>query len=250
MAERLGLRERRVRECMLFRLSSGAVMQLFGLRKGFCFVCEGRLFTPETPEPVCLRCLNAIERVLEERFGKSRPAPSGQRGRFVTGEHTGAEFRVMRVDEASEQLPPSCPRPEDLPDDVGVLKEELSKCRQTVSEYEHKTGLRLEIVNTSPEPEQKPESEAAKPAEASPAEIQIPKVGAPGLNKEGRTVRAEEENLKKEQAVIMPDDQEFLAMLELDETSIPAPEVNMPDPVAAGEPLRHYGFKRHKKKEA
>ena len=197
VAERLGLRERRVRECMLFRLSSGAVMQLFGLRKGFCFVCEGRLFTPETPEPVCLRCLNAIERVLEERFGSIEKAKT-----------------------------------------------------HFMSEYEHKTGLRLEIVNTSPEPEQKPESEAAKPAEASPAEIQIPKVGAPGLNKEGRTVRAEEENLKKEQAVIMPDDQEFLAMLELDETSIPAPEVNMPDPVAAGEPLRHYGFKRHKKKEA
>lgn len=246
LADRLGLRERRIRECLMFRLSSGEVMQLFGLKKGVCFVCETRLFSRETPEPVCLRCLNAFEKLLEEQYGKMTVPNPEFRGRFITGEKTGTEFRVQRVDE--NMPPPVCPLPEDLPDDVGVLKEELSKCRQTVAEYINTTGMVIEPVTqtgATPSPAVELEDKAPPPQAAEEKNASV----AQTRFKEGKKIMRAEDEHKRQPVPIQPEDNEFLALLEMDESQITAPELQPADVVQAGEPLRHYGFKRSNKKQ-
>lgn len=67
LAAKTGLRQRRLRECLLYRLMPGQVMQLFGLKKGFCYVCENQLFRESTTEPLCLKCLHRVDRVLNGR---------------------------------------------------------------------------------------------------------------------------------------------------------------------------------------
>ncbi len=59
-----GLKERRVRECLLYRLGSGEVLQLFGLEQGFCYVCRGELPRRDCKEPMCLTCLQAVDSAL------------------------------------------------------------------------------------------------------------------------------------------------------------------------------------------
>ncbi len=57
IAEKTGLKERRLREALLYRLTN-EVIQLFGQKPGVCYVCQGRLYQPSTQEPLCLKCLN------------------------------------------------------------------------------------------------------------------------------------------------------------------------------------------------
>jgi hypothetical protein len=59
MAEKTGFKERRIRETLLFRLSSGEVMQLFGLRIGICYFCGVQV--QNRKEPLCIPCLEKIE---------------------------------------------------------------------------------------------------------------------------------------------------------------------------------------------
>ncbi len=59
-----GLKERRVRECLLYRLGSGEVLQLFGLEQGFCYVCRGELTRRDCKEPMCLTCLQTVDSAL------------------------------------------------------------------------------------------------------------------------------------------------------------------------------------------
>lgn len=65
LAHRSGLKERRIREVLLYRLS-GEVPQLFGCEKGICYVCREGLYRRETTEPICLACLQKIDRAMED----------------------------------------------------------------------------------------------------------------------------------------------------------------------------------------
>ncbi len=59
IAQKIGFRERRIRDTLLFRLGSGEVRQLFGLESGFCYLCMGPVLLPK--EPMCLVCLQHID---------------------------------------------------------------------------------------------------------------------------------------------------------------------------------------------
>ncbi len=62
IAKRTNLKEHRIQEVLTFRLKpSSRTMQLFGHRQGYCYVCNNRLNSLTAKEPVCLKCLQAIE---------------------------------------------------------------------------------------------------------------------------------------------------------------------------------------------
>ena len=71
LAEALDLNRRRLRQALLFRVGSGEVMQLFGSKKGKCFVCEKRLAFDTTNEPFCLKCLQKVDHYFSEEQKKA-----------------------------------------------------------------------------------------------------------------------------------------------------------------------------------
>jgi hypothetical protein len=66
ISTKTGLKERRVRETLLFRLTSGEVMQLFGRKDGFCYICGYKTHSPANKEPVCISCLKALDTAIQE----------------------------------------------------------------------------------------------------------------------------------------------------------------------------------------
>lgn len=69
LAQQIGRKERRIREALLFRLGSGDVLQLFGRRDGFCYVCSCRIRTSQkSKEPICVTCLQSIDQALTHLY--------------------------------------------------------------------------------------------------------------------------------------------------------------------------------------
>jgi hypothetical protein len=66
VADKTGFKERRIREILLYRLSSGEIMQLFGRRVGVCYICHSKMETRK--EPVCLRCLQSLDIAIKELY--------------------------------------------------------------------------------------------------------------------------------------------------------------------------------------
>lgn len=72
ISQNCNLNRRKLRQALLFRLGSGEVMQLFGLKKGSCFVCEGKLAFENTMEPFCLKCLQKVDQHFQNILQKRR----------------------------------------------------------------------------------------------------------------------------------------------------------------------------------
>ncbi|MBY0405469.1 MAG: hypothetical protein K2X66_16325 [Cyanobacteria bacterium] len=53
-----------LREVLLFRLGGGEVKELPKWKKGGCYLCSERLLNKESPEPICLTCLNLINKAI------------------------------------------------------------------------------------------------------------------------------------------------------------------------------------------
>lgn len=67
VAKRTGLKERRLEEVLSFRLKPGNKPgQLFGYSENQCFVCNARMNSLGSREPVCLRCLQLVEKACLE----------------------------------------------------------------------------------------------------------------------------------------------------------------------------------------
>lgn len=67
IAKRTGLKERRIEEVLTHRLKPGGKSgQLFGHRENNCYVCNARMSTLTSREPVCIRCLQMIEKASLE----------------------------------------------------------------------------------------------------------------------------------------------------------------------------------------
>ncbi|MGE0199527.1 MAG: hypothetical protein AB7P76_01020 [Candidatus Melainabacteria bacterium] len=82
IADESDLVERRVRECLLYRLSSGKVMQLFGLIPGRCYICR-KTTSVGSKEPVCLDCLESIIEAVEVIHPLLKDPPSLTEGLAV-----------------------------------------------------------------------------------------------------------------------------------------------------------------------
>jgi hypothetical protein len=65
-----------LREVLLFRLGGGEVKELPKWKKGGCYLCSERLLNKESPEPICLACLNLVNKAigtLESQVKQSTP---------------------------------------------------------------------------------------------------------------------------------------------------------------------------------
>lgn len=68
IAERSGLKERKIREVLLSRLIPHNSVELVGHRAGFCFICSARIKETSFPEPLCITCLSMITRTIEDLY--------------------------------------------------------------------------------------------------------------------------------------------------------------------------------------
>lgn len=67
VAKRTGLKERRLDEALAFRLKRGnRAGQLFGHKDSQCYVCNARSQSTTNREPICLRCLQLVEKACME----------------------------------------------------------------------------------------------------------------------------------------------------------------------------------------
>lgn len=67
IAKRTGLKERRIEEVLTHRLKLGGKSgQLFGHRESNCYVCNARMSSLTSQEPICIRCLQLIEKASLE----------------------------------------------------------------------------------------------------------------------------------------------------------------------------------------
>lgn len=55
-----GMKERRVREILLYRLMPGDMVQVMGRKEGICYLCSTRMHGLLNKEPLCLLCLKNI----------------------------------------------------------------------------------------------------------------------------------------------------------------------------------------------
>ncbi|HEY9746643.1 MAG TPA: hypothetical protein V6C99_10540 [Oculatellaceae cyanobacterium] len=74
IAGKTGLKERRIRETLLFRLKNHEVPQLQGRQDGFCYICGYKTYPASVREPVCLKCLRAVYAAIQEIYALSTKA--------------------------------------------------------------------------------------------------------------------------------------------------------------------------------
>jgi hypothetical protein len=113
IARETGLKERKIRDTLLSRLTTGDMIQLFGYKEGICYICGTRMRGNFTQEPLCLLCVEVI----------------------------GSKIKDLYPPEVQETLPlPSreiSPREEGIP---GVSKEQFEALLSEVHRYRDKYG--------------------------------------------------------------------------------------------------------------
>lgn len=124
------LNRRKLRQALLFRLGSGEVMQLFGLRKGVCFVCDGRLSFDNTMEPFCLKCLQKVDQYFQK-------LPLRQRHKNSRNSDHGFETNGSLTQRAEEEEP-----------EAPISQEEYT---QLVEELQHYKNIAKEETLSSDE---------------------------------------------------------------------------------------------------
>ena len=225
LAEKTGYRRRRIRESLLFRIGTGEIMQLFGVKKGFCYICEDRIRQKSNTEAVCLQCLHKVESVLQETYGGAssegtvntiRVGEEGSSQTLPEPEPVIAEYEQPAEQEAGEE------------DDIDALKKQLAYYKKLVDEN-------LEPEDISP-------PEAIKAEEVT---VEIPQ------QTEVHTDIQDVESVEEPVAVnpVSKEDEAFLAILEMDDADVDEDSITLPEDVEAHiatQTIRHFGFKRFK----
>jgi hypothetical protein len=70
VAKQAGMKERRVREVLLYRLMPGDMVQLLGRKEGICYLCFTRMHGLTNKEPLCLLCLRNITTAVEQVYAQ------------------------------------------------------------------------------------------------------------------------------------------------------------------------------------
>jgi hypothetical protein len=216
IAEKAGFKERRVRETLLFRLTTGEVLQLFGKKDGVCYICSRRLFSATTKEPMCLNCLQSLDTVIQELYLADLGEASANRHNDTEKTREFPEYEVESepfepVPELAEPLPAAgdwVPR-----EQYEILIEELNAYRQ-------KYGP-LEVPTRAKDPDS------------------LPGTGSPPLD-----VFTDVPAATASPAPAGVDT--FLDILKLPDRDIPLDPAAMKDiaSLTANEPIRHFGFQR------
>lgn len=68
IAEQTKLKERRIRETLLYRLIPDNSIQLIGYTAGYCYVCSNSMQSSTAQEPLCLSCLESIHGAIQNLY--------------------------------------------------------------------------------------------------------------------------------------------------------------------------------------
>jgi hypothetical protein len=68
VADVAGLKQRRMRDALLFRMALGEVVQLFGHKPGSCYLCGTSIRGFYRQEPFCIFCLRSIDVAISSLY--------------------------------------------------------------------------------------------------------------------------------------------------------------------------------------
>lgn len=223
VAEKTGYKERRIRETMLFRLTTGEVMQLFGKKDGYCYICSCRLFSVNTKEPMCLSCLQTLDTAIQELHiaGLDAPAvnrpPRAEKCEGEQAEDTAPVFQIPGFD-ATETV-----AEETVPD--WVPREQYEALAQEVKAYRTMYG---------PLPMQ-----TAAPVAVEELSLQVKPAGS-GLDAPQAAVSSD----ATADAPAKPD--AVLDILSLPDQPLDQAAMQDISRIVGDAPIRHFGFQRMK----
>lgn len=226
IAEKTRLKERRLREALLFRLSTGEVMQLFGCRAGFCYICECKMQDTSNKEPVCITCLKILDTAIQELYMADMARQQSSLGDPVT-EATPFGLAELHEEIQEEQAVPGFSpaldfEPEPTPgQEYEQLVSELKRYRKLFGP--------LPSLETPPPPHQEPASIIDPLPE--PEEV--------------ATVFTADSS--EAPAKTVSDIEPLLEILALDDRDVPRESIDIGAlPLLSKEPVRHFGFERLK----
>lgn len=137
ISERAGLKERKVREVILFRLLPDNMVQLLGRKEGVCFICSKKFQETGFQEPLCLTCLGMISMTIGELYpdgwesndlssAASAPAPPKAAGTTESAEPTEPMIPWGQYETALQEI-------NQYRDQYGVLESARDKAETEVA---------------------------------------------------------------------------------------------------------------------
>jgi hypothetical protein len=225
IAGKTNLRERRIRETLLFRLTSGEVMQLFGCKTGFCYICGCKTYSPSNKEPVCINCLKTLDTAIQEiHMADIAEQQKKQTTYEIPALEAFPQFDDVKTT-GEKNLQSSSPIRDSGQESVSRLQYE--QLMQELTRYR-------ELFGPLPSLESVPSTEQS-PAEPEPPEAQDLDI---------ETIDLPEESLQPYQSEIDP----LLKMLALDDKEVMPETIDLQliPQAFSKEPLRHFGFQRLK----
>lgn len=155
IAKETGLKERKVRDTLLSRLTSSDMIQLFGHKEGICYICGTRMRGNFTQEPLCLLCIETIGSKVKELYPPEVKAAAPAPSREISTTETPAAISSIET----------------------VPKEEFEAILNEVHRYRDKYG-----PMDSPPPEDTPDSSMQdmdlEAENTKPPEAKIPSADA------------------------------------------------------------------------
>lgn len=211
IAEKANLKERRVRETLLFRLGSGEVMQLFGGKDGYCFTCDCRIQSAAIKEPLCIGCLRLIDKVIQE---------------------------------TSASVQEKTPMPQDPANKVPFM-ETASLMEETVPRALYEQALQeLERYRERYGPIPQVESQDFLPSIPPDEETDAESRAVDPVLEDSTETKHPDEPEQSELTLSFPDDDPFFEMLALEDEKVIA-EISEAF-LFSKDPIRHFGFQRMK----
>jgi hypothetical protein len=222
IALKTDLKERRIRETLLFRLTSGEVMQLFGRKNGFCYICGYKTHSPSNKEPVCLSCLKCLDTAIQEIHIAEIVEQQKSQNTFEVPAITDLPHLLEPQDGEFQQSPPE-------PVNIEMItKTEYEQAAQELERYRKIFGP-LPSIESAVSLEPVAETIAVVESAESEPEVSEP---TPEVMENNEVLEYESE--------IDP----LFKMLKMDDRDVPS-EVSVAD-LFSSAPIRHFGFHRQK----
>lgn len=225
LAYKTGYKERRIRETLLFRLTTGEVMQLFGRKEDFCYICSRRMMSANK-EPMCLSCLQALDEAIQDLQKVINSATSPLLAKQTTLEQEAA-FQTLH---GEEDFQDTVPRAE-----YEALKAQVARYQEKfgpLPEFSPEPSL-LSRADTLTSPTGEHGVTAEEPIEASPLQS---------------TTEAPDTEGNPEESATAEHDDTLLQLLYMNDQDVPVDSADLPplDDLVTHEPIRHFGFQRLK----
>ncbi len=234
-------KERRIRETLMFRLTSGEVLQLFGRREGFCYVCSERLSTATNKEPICLACLQGIDTAIQESQPQEAVTSKSLADLIFDPARNGDELPGTRSStpaltpfignkdvKAIENEPPLCINGRNFvpAEQYQAVLNELNRYRAAYDQQLNLSGQTL------------PDTENLSKTEETTTADQASSVLPPSAEEIETLLGSTEEQPEP--------DVNFLGILSLDDQELPWDSESALNELLSNQPIRQFGFLRLK----